>query len=452
MSKIRRLSQFQHTFSFASQSEQFNLFYDRFLQSDLGKIYSAIPWDDLVESLGLKESKKGPRATFSSQGKLALMLLKHYSGDSDRTLLEQLNGNLDWQFFCGIYLGSERLTNSKIISEIRCELAGKLDIEQLQQILYGKWSPYVKDPHSITMDATCYESHLRYPTNVKLLWETVDWLHELVRTTSKQAGVRLPRSKYLKWKRRYGCYSKMKRKTKKKKRALSRSLLLLLKKLSDELDRLETEHGINMSKDQYKRRATAKKIYHQQYNYFHRGIKPKDRIVSLDKDYIRPIVRGKEVKPVEFGAKVNKFQIDGISFIEHLSFNAFHEGNRFQDTVFKAQRLTRRKTRLAGADAIYATNNNRKFATQHAIRTDFRRKGKAGKHEKHRKQLAKAITKERASRLEGSFGTEKEHYHLKRIKARTKATETLWIFFGIHTANALKIGRRMAEASAQQAA
>lgn len=116
------------------------------------------------------------------------------------------------------------------------------------------------------------------------------------------------------------------------------------------------------------------------------------------------------------------------------------------------QRLTRRKTRLAGADAIYATNNNRKFATQHAIRTDFRRKGKAGKHEKHRKQLAKAITKERASRLEGSFGTEKEHYHLKRIKARTKATETLWIFFGIHTANALKIGRRMAEASAQQAA
>lgn len=34
-------------------------------------------------------------------------------------------------------------------------------------------------------------------------------------------------------------------------------------------------------------------------------------------------------------------------------------------------------------------------------------------------------------------------YHLKRIRARTRTTEILWIFFGIHTGNALEIGRRM---------
>jgi len=61
------------------------------------------------------------------------------------------------------------------------------------------------------------------------------------------------------------------------------------------------------------------------------------------------------------------------------------------------------------------------------------------------------ITNERATLLEGSFGKEKEHYHLKKIKARTKETETLWIFFGIHTANALEIGRRMVK-TLQQAA
>jgi hypothetical protein len=302
------------------------------------------------------------------------------------------------------------------------------------------------------MDATCYESYLRYPTNIKLLWESVEWLHDLLGPICKEIGTPVPRSKYLKWKKRYVSYSKMRRKTKKKKRALTRSLLLLLNKFSNELDRLEAQYGIAMTKDQYRRRATAKKIYSQQHAYFYRGIKPKARIVSLDKDYIRPIVRGKETKAVEFGAKVNKFQIDGISFIEHLSFDAFHEGNRFQDTVFKAQPLTKVKTRLAGADAIYATNKNRNFATRYNIRTDFKRKGRAGKHEKQRRQLASAITKERASRLEGSFGKEKEHYHLKKIKARTKATETLWIFFGIHTANALEIGRRMAREELQQAA
>jgi hypothetical protein len=452
MYKLQRISDFQHTFTFSSQSEQFDVFYDRFLSSDLGKIYLAVPWDDLVRIFELKQYKKGPASIFSPKGKLALMLLKHYSGDSDRTLMEHLNGNLEWQFFCGIYLGQDRLTNFKVISEIRCELSKKLDIDKLQQALYGHWSANISDKHSLVMDATCYESYLRYPTNIKLLWETVDWLDSLIRDTCKETGGRVLRSKYLKWKKRYVSYSKMKRKTKNKKRALTRSLLLLLKKFSNELDRLDAQYGIAMTKDQYRRRATARKIYSQQHDYFYKGVKPKARIVSLDKEYIRPIVRGKEIKAVEFGAKVNKFQIDGISFIEHLSFEAFHEGNRFQDTVFKAQRLTKVKTRLAGADAIYATNKNRNFATRYNIRTDFKRKGRAGKHEKQRRQLASAITKERASRLEGSFGKEKEHYHLKKIKARTKATETLWIFFGIHTANALEIGRRMAKEELQRAA
>ena len=40
-----------------------------------------------------------------------------------------------------------------------------------------------------------------------------------------------------------------------------------------------------------------------------------DRIVSIDLHYVRSIVRGKEPKSVEFGAKVNNIQIDGISFI-----------------------------------------------------------------------------------------------------------------------------------------
>ena len=62
------------------------------------------------------------------------------------------------------------------------------------------------------------------------------------------------------------------------------------------------------------------------------------------------------------------------------------------------------------------------------------------------------ITKERATRPEGSFGKEKEHYRLKKIKARTKETEILWIFFGIHTGNALEVGRRMAATAREKAA
>ena len=49
MLKIQRISEFQHQFSFLSTAENLDVFFKRFLESDLGKIYSAIPWDELVK-------------------------------------------------------------------------------------------------------------------------------------------------------------------------------------------------------------------------------------------------------------------------------------------------------------------------------------------------------------------------------------------------------------------
>lgn len=71
------------------------------------------------------------------------------------------------------------------------------------------------------------------------------------------------------------------------------------------------------------------------------------------------------------------------------------------------------------------------------ISTSFKRKGRAAKDEPLRKILRSELSRERATRLEGNFGTQKQHYSLARIKARNRKTEVLWIFFGIHTANAV---------------
>jgi hypothetical protein len=85
------------------------------------------------------------------------------------------------------------------------------------------------------------------------------------------------------------------------------------------LDYLEVSHGLLTNRNQYlRRRNTIRKILKQQEDKFYHGIRPKDAIVSIDKPHIRPIVRGKEAKGVEFGAKLHKLQIDGISFIEHI--------------------------------------------------------------------------------------------------------------------------------------
>ena len=270
----------------------------------------------------------------------------------------------------------------------------------------------------------------------------------------KKAGLRLIRTKYRDWEMRYKQYSRKKRKLKKERKSLTRGLLRLVEKLDTTLDSLEKKYEFQDKETYEKQRKIIKNVLSQQKQIFlqkyypkdHPKDYPKDRIISLFKPYLRPIVRCKENKKVEFGAKVNKIQIDGINFIQFLSFDPFNEGTHFQSSIDQAQHLTGIKIMQVGTDAIYATNENRSFAAAEEIKTNFVRKGKAGKNEEERKQIAKSLRKERASRLEGSFGTEKEYYSLKKIKARTQKTEILWIFFGIHTANAVKIGHRMSGA------
>ena len=133
------------------------------------------------------------------------------------------------------------------------------------------------------------------------------------------------------------------------------------------------------------------------------------------KSYVHPIVRGKEVKSVEFGAKVNMIQFDGINFIEHLSFSPFNESTRLVNSVWYSRTLFDKITQLS-ADDIYATNANRTYCSSQNITTNFKRKGRAGKHEDHRQIMAMELRKERATRMEGSFGTEKQHSAWTRSK------------------------------------
>ena len=129
---------------------------------------------------------------------------------------------------------------------------------------------------------------------------------------------------------------------------------------------------------------TVTRVYRQQKNHFKSGDSREsipNRIVSLSKPYIRPIVRGKETKTVEFGAKCNNILIDGISFIEKLSFNAFNEGTRLKHCVSLSKKLTGVDVKKIGGDQGYSGNDNRTFCTENGIETSFTQKGRTGKNE-----------------------------------------------------------------------
>lgn len=287
---------------------------------------------------------------------------------------------------------------------------------------------------------------MRYPTDVKLLWESVDWLHSHLKKIVGKLRMRMPRSKYSKQRNRYKIYSKKRKRTQTETRVLKRSLLHLLGKLIFHTSEIIKANMADLEITEIfnKRFDVIKKVLLQQQDKFN-GKEVKNQIVSIDKDYIRPIVRGKETKRVEFGAKVNTIQINGINFIEYLSFEAFHEGIRLPSCIQKQQELIHKKVSHLAADAIYATNHNRKHCTDRNIYTGFKRKGRASKEETGYRKLRTELNKERSTRLEGSFGTEKMHYSLDRIKARTQKTEILWIFFGIHTANSVRMIKKEKE-------
>jgi len=446
MSKLQRIFGTTPEISFISPQTEFSLYWNKFLESELGKIYQVIPWNELVKALKLKEHRKGRVAYFSPQGMLALMFLKAYSGLSDRKLIEHLNGSIEYQMFCGILLGPERLPDFKFVSRIRTQLASKLQISTVQQVFARAWKPYIQYPNIVLEDATCYESYIRYPTNIKLIWECVEWMYGQMKLTCKYLKIRMPRTKFLEQKDKYFSYMRMRKKPWKETVKRTRSLLYLLDKLIKFQEKIDDQNRawITYPEKYYKRKRVIHKVLSQQQKMFQTKSSLPGRIVSIAKDYVRPIVRGKEVKKVEFGAKVNMIQVDGINFIEHLDFDPFNESTRLKNSVWYARTLFGKITHIS-ADDIYATNANRQYCTQQNIVTNFKRKGRAGKHEDHRQIIASELRKERATRMEGSFGTEKQHYSLDKIKARTELNEILWIFFGVHTANAVRIAKRLAQ-------
>ena len=436
MVKIQKISEIEPCLGF-TEFDMLKKYRQSFATSELGRLHSLFPFSELARQMHLKSSPLGRKSYFSPEGKIALMVLKSYTNFSDSQLIEYLNGNIHYQLFCGVQIDPlHSLTNSKIVSAIRQELAEHLDIESLQLILAEHWKPYLENLHVCMTDATCYESHLHFPTDVKLLWEGIVWLHRHLCKHCRTLHIQRPLNKYLDVSRAYLAYSKLRKRRKSQPSMIKRRLLQLLEKLLDQLKQLHSSYRDRLTlPSDYQIRFSVMRVLEQGKNLF-AGKKVSDRIVSIDRHYLRPIIRGKETKSVEFGAKVNNIQIDGISFIEHISFKAFNEGVRLKDCIH-LQQLTRAGMKALAADSIYANNANRKFCTKYHISTSSKRKGRAAKDEPIRKILRSKLSRERATRLEGSFGTQKQHYSLARIKARNRKTEMLWIFFGIHTANAV---------------
>lgn len=460
MSKVRNLAEIAPNIGF-TEFDFYDLYRSTFEKSELGRIKKLLPLREMAENFGLVSKslrpKLGRRSYFTPEGKVALMFLKMYTGLSCPNLMKQLNVNIHYQMFCDVMIDPTRpLTNYKLLDDIMLDLAKKLKIQQQQDLLAEMWKPYMKDLETMYTDATCYESEMRYPTDPKLLWEGIEKSYRIMCEFSSRLNLHRPRTKFLDVQKANLGYRKQRRRTKSQTRKIIRRLLDLLGKILKEIRRMEREidgAGKLLTDREKGDLDIITKMYRQQKNHFRSKDcreSIKDRIVSINKPYVRPIVRGKEMKSVEFGAKVNNILVDGISFIEKLSFN---EGTRLVHCLKMHKRLFGVEAKKVGGDTGYAGTENRDYCKANGIQTSFVKRGRPFSEEKKEKDLVRReLARVRATAMEGSFGTQKEHYDLKRVKARTKLTEILYIFFGIHTANVVQLAKRVEERAQFEAA
>jgi hypothetical protein len=411
-----------------------------FIHTDLGQLYQALPLDELAQGIPLPKGERsglGRKSLLSAKGGIALLILKHYLGLSDEMLIDRLNTDWSMQYFCGIRLGTKMIRNKNLVSDWRSYLGRHADLKKMQESLAAYWKPMLQDTHVGMSDATVYESYIRHPNDIVLLWQSCEFIYEALCAHCKEQKIRRPRIRFENKRQGVMSYQRNRKKSRKRTSRLRKRLTKFLYRLMARFNELQV-----VASDQKRLKTIRTLLYQQRQRLENPDAKINNRIVSLSKSYVRPIVRGKETKAVEFGAKVNLLHVDGINFVEHLSFDAFNEGTRLISTI-RLHRSLFGACHQFGADQIYATNKNRKYCSKHNIATCFVPKGRQGPNKEQAHQLRKEIGRQRATVLEGSFGNEKNHYMLQKVKARNQANEIIWIFFGIMTCNATLISKRI---------
>lgn len=144
----------------------------------------------------------------------------------------------------------------------------------------------------------------------------------------------------------------------------------------------------------------------QRFMYDNKSNRCKDRIVSISQPHVRPIVRGKTGKKVEFGSKLGLVHMDGFVKAETLSWDAYNESADLIPHVEAYKELYGYYPELVQVDKIYGTNKNRKWCSKRNIRMTVSSKGKPPKLTARQKKATKG-------RVQGAKPDRRQNWSIK---------------------------------------
>ncbi len=259
-----------------------------------------------------------------------------------------------------------------------------------------------------------------------LLYDSVNGKPEKPRTYREVA-----RTRFLK-------LNKRRKKSVKKIRKELRYQLGCIRRNLDYIEAYTALYGIDdLLRIEQERLSTIKLFYKQQKEMLdNKTHMVADRIVSLSQPWIRPIVRGKSKAPTEFGAKISISVVNGYTFVDRLSFDAYNEGEagEFERVVEEYKRRFGHYPARILADKIYRNKNNRDFCKNNDIHLSGPRLGRPGKdHAEEVREELKEVGERNA--VEGKFGNGKRKLGLSLVMAKLKETAGTMITMDIFILN-----------------
>ncbi len=142
----------------------------------------------------------------------------------------------------------------------------------------------------------------------------------------------------------------------------------------------------------------------------------------MNQPHIRPIVRGKAGKAVEFGAKLSASYFNGYVFLDHISWDNFNESGALKAQVEAFKKYTGYYPESVHVDKIYRTRENRAWCKERGIVMSGPPLGRPPANVS-KEQKKQALESERIRNcIEGKFGQGKRRFTLGRVMAKLSHT------------------------------
>jgi IS5 family transposase len=348
------------------------------------RLAKQIPWDKIthiyqrqLNNLFTGASGINPRVAIGA------IIIKHMCDLSDRETVQQIQENVYMQYFIGysgfsyepvfdpsLFVDLRKRFGVEQLNEINETIMGLVQQEQtegkedppggddlraeeepelpptngsakvtmdqtIEEVAKGFKVEEVQNKGDLIVDATACPQDISYPTDLNLLNDAreqseklIDILYDWVKWGDDQKLK--PRTYRIIARKEYLKVAQKKHKTRKEIRGALRKQLNYLKRNIAHIHFILKALGtIPLKRKEYKYLLVIQTLYDQQKKmYDNKTHTVEDRIVSIHQPHVRPIVRGKTNAYVEFGSKIQMSIMNGITFLEELSWDAFNEGTR----------------------------------------------------------------------------------------------------------------------------